>query len=125
VPDLVARLADPARRLPELGRGDGSLRARLDSVVRSLEPAHRRAVGCLGVAGPPEFDASTGAALLGVDVPSAEDVLEQLVDAQLLQVAGRDGGGRLRYRFEELIRLHAAGGDASRFRTDDALIGIR
>ena len=125
VADLVARLADPARRLAELGRGDGSLRARLDSVVRSLEPVHRRAVGRLGVAGPPEFDAWTGAALLGVDVRSAEDLLEQLVDAHLLQVAGRDAGGRLRYRFEELVRLHATGGEAAHGRAEDALIGIR
>ncbi len=125
VADLEVRLADPARRLAELGRGDGSLRARLDSAVQALEPGHRRAFGCLGVDGPPEFDAWTGAALLGVDVRSAEDVLEQLVDAQLLQVVGRDGGGRLRYRLEELVRLHATGGDAARDRTDEALIGIR
>lgn len=123
--DLVARLADPARRLPELGRGDGSLSARLDSAVHALAPADRRAFGRLGAAGPPEFDARQGAVLLGVDVPVAEDVLEQLVDAQLLQVAGRDGTGRLRYRFEELLRLHATGQVAVHGRTDGALIGIR
>lgn len=123
--DLVTRLADPARRLPELGRGDGSLSARLDSAVHALEPADRRAFGRLGAAGPPEFDARQGAVLLGVDVPVAEDVLEQLVDAQLLQVAGRDGTGRLRYRFEELLRLHATGQVAVHGRGDAALIGIR
>jgi DNA-binding SARP family transcriptional activator len=123
--DLAARLTDPARRLAELGRGDGSLHARLDSVVHALDPAHRRAYGCLGLAGPHEFDAWTGAALLGVDVRAAEDVLEHLVDVQLLQVAGRDDGGRLRYRFEELVRLHATSAAVVRDRSAGALIGIR
>jgi tetratricopeptide (TPR) repeat protein len=38
---------------------------------------------------------------------AAEGLVERLVDAQLVEVAGRDGAGQLRYRLHDLLRLFA------------------
>ncbi|NEA16417.1 hypothetical protein, partial [Streptomyces halstedii] len=42
------------------------------------------------------------------DESTAEDVLEALVDARLLEVSGSDRAGRLRYRMPPVIRLFAS-----------------
>jgi tetratricopeptide (TPR) repeat protein len=47
------------------------------------------------------------AALLEVPAAQAEDILERLADAQLLDTVGEDPAGQLRYRFHDLLRLYA------------------
>lgn len=59
------------------------------------------------------------AALLDVDVIDAELLLEDLVDTQFLEVVGVDATGRLRYRFQNLLRLYA-GERARDEESDDA-----
>jgi tetratricopeptide (TPR) repeat protein len=60
----------------------------------------------LGTLGVPDFAAWAGAALLGVDPVDAEDLIEQLVDAQLLEPLSATTG-HVRYRFQDLLRLFA------------------
>src|SRR5215467_5048544 len=105
--DLADRLADEQRRLAELSQAHRGVRASFALSYREL-PARAavlfRLVGLLDAA---DFAAWAAAALLGAATREAEDLLEQLVQAGLLEVAGRDGAGQVRYRLHDLMRLYA------------------
>jgi tetratricopeptide (TPR) repeat protein len=47
------------------------------------------------------------AALLDLPPQRVEELVDRLVDAQLLEVAGQDATGQLRYRFHDLLRAYA------------------
>ncbi|MFL6074090.1 MAG: BTAD domain-containing putative transcriptional regulator [Mycobacteriales bacterium] len=106
--EVAARLGDERRRLSELRAGDLDMRAAVEVSYRACAPAARRALRLLGLMDSAELAAWAAAALLDVDTATAEDLLEGLVDAQLLQVTGRDALGQARYRPHVLIRLFAA-----------------
>ncbi|MFD0025657.1 BTAD domain-containing putative transcriptional regulator [Streptomyces sp. NPDC058382] len=103
---LVARLEDQHRRLDELTLDERGVRAGLRLSYRDLPPDTARMFRLLGVLGVPDFAAWAGAALLGIDPVDAEDLIEQLVDAQLLEPL-RGANGLVRYRFQDLLRLFA------------------
>ncbi|MFJ8651006.1 BTAD domain-containing putative transcriptional regulator [Streptomyces rochei] len=106
--DLVRRLERSGDRLAELSIGDDSLRARLDRSMRELDPRVASAYRELSRLDDPDFDAAQAAQVLGTDLLEAEDLIETLVDAQLLEAVGRGGAwGEMRYRWQELVRLHA------------------
>jgi DNA-binding SARP family transcriptional activator len=104
---LAARLAVPERRLAELRLGSLDIRTGLRSVVDQLGPATGAAFGVLAAAGLSRLTAGDAAALLGTGPDAAEEVLERLVDAQLLEAWSIDGDARLRYRFMPLVQLFA------------------
>jgi hypothetical protein len=104
---LAERLADEHRRLDELIVGDLEVRASVQLSYDGLSPAERRLFSLLGLVDAPDFAAWTGAALLEVPQRVAEDLVDRLVDAQLLDVAGAPGGGQTRYRFHDLLRVYA------------------
>jgi DNA-binding SARP family transcriptional activator len=108
VSDMVNRLADEHRRLDELSDGRHSLRTSLQLSYRDLDPLAARLCGLLSLLAATSFATWVGAALLDTGVAVAEDLMEQLVDAHLLEVAARDGTGAVRYRFPGLVRLDAA-----------------
>jgi tetratricopeptide (TPR) repeat protein len=56
----------------------------------------------------PDFGWWVAAPLLGIGLEEAEETVEQLVDLRLLDVAGVDGIGRVRYRFHDLVQLFGA-----------------
>ncbi|MFI7338839.1 AfsR/SARP family transcriptional regulator [Streptomyces sp. NPDC050085] len=104
---LAARLEDGAGRLDVLSSSDGGVRAGFWLSYRELSPeaaALFRRLALLPVAG---FAAWAGAAVLDVDLTKAEDLLEQLVDAQLLEVGMARTHSPARFRFHELLRLFA------------------
>lgn len=107
VSDLVRRLEKSADCLEELSIGEDSLRARLDRSVAELEPeaafAYHRLSGLDGG----EFTVPQAASVLSTGLTDAEDLIEILVDAQLLDPVGRSPWGEMSYRWQELIRLHA------------------
>ncbi|WP_369181805.1 AfsR/SARP family transcriptional regulator [Streptomyces mutabilis] len=106
--DLVRRLERSGDRLAELSIGDDSLRARLDRSMRELDPRVASAYRELSRLDDTDFDAAQAAQVLGTDQLEAEDLIETLVDAQLLEAVGRGGAwGEMRYRYQELVRLHA------------------
>ncbi|KYK14545.1 BTAD domain-containing putative transcriptional regulator [Streptomyces rochei] len=106
--DLVRRLERSGDRLAELSIGDDSLRARLDRSMRELDPRVASAYRELSRLDDTDFDADQAAQVLGTDLLEAEDLIETLVDAQLLEAVGRGGAwGEMRYRWQELVRLHA------------------
>ncbi|ANZ38992.1 hypothetical protein BBK82_25900 [Lentzea guizhouensis] len=96
VSKLVRRLADERSRLDELVADDLAVRSSLELTYRALDEDVRRAYRMFGFLGLPELPSYLWAHLLD------EDVLDQLVDARLLDVTGS-----ARYRMHELVRLHA------------------
>lgn len=109
VRNLVTRLENQRRRLDELSPDEGGVRAGFRLSYRDLTPAARRLYRRLGLLGVPDFASWVGAALIdaGPDgITDAEDLIEQLVDAQLLEVVG-SAGPATRYRFQDLLRLFA------------------
>jgi DNA-binding SARP family transcriptional activator len=104
---MVERLADERRRLEELKTGDLDVRASLTLSYTGLGQEDRRAFRFLGVLDAADFPAWVAAALLEVHPLSGEDIVERLVDAQLLEAAGRDQAGQTRYRFHDLLRAFA------------------
>ncbi|MFD2493867.1 AfsR/SARP family transcriptional regulator [Amycolatopsis jiangsuensis] len=103
---LAERLHDEHRRLDELRVGDLAVRASVtlsyDLLPMSAATAFRR----LGALGPVLFPAWVVAAVLGR--PAADDVLDVLVDAHLVELVTTDEAGQPRYRLHDLLRVYAA-----------------
>jgi DNA-binding SARP family transcriptional activator len=104
---LAARLADEHRRLDELRVGDQGVRATVELSYRGLDPAARAALRRLGALGLPDFPSWVPAALLDVPVATAERLMEQLVDAHLVDYSYVDDAGQVRYRLHDLVRIFA------------------
>jgi tetratricopeptide (TPR) repeat protein/transcriptional regulator with XRE-family HTH domain len=104
---LVERLADERQRLDELAHGHLAVRASLALSFQALEPAARVLFGRLGLLQAPDVAGWVAAALLDTSVERAAELAERLVDARLLEVAGRDATGQVRYRFHDLVRVYA------------------
>jgi transcriptional regulator with XRE-family HTH domain/tetratricopeptide (TPR) repeat protein len=107
---LAARLSDERKRLDELETGDLAVRATFMVSYANVRTAEAGAAGppdrafrMLGLAEAPDISLPAAAAMLGVPPDSAEQVLELLVDAHLLQSAAPG-----RYRFHDLLRVYAA-----------------
>ncbi|MBP2367862.1 AfsR/SARP family transcriptional regulator [Pseudonocardia parietis] len=103
---MAELLSDERRRLDELAVGDLEVRAGLALSCAGLDPDARRAFRRLGLLAVPDFAAWVVAALLDVSRQRAEDLVEKLFDAQLLELAG-PGGEPARYRFHDLVRVYA------------------
>ncbi|KOG41630.1 transcriptional regulator [Streptomyces resistomycificus] len=104
---LVNRLSDEHRRLDELSQGESQVRASLALSYRYLPAEAARLLRRLGLLDVPDFTAWSGAAVLNKEVLDAERLIEDLVDAQFLEVVNVDATGQLRYRFHTLVRLYA------------------
>src|SRR5215468_1505120 len=105
--DLADRLADEQRRLAELSQAHRGVRASFALSYRELPARAATLFRLLGLLDAADFAAWAAAALLGASGQDAEDLLDQLVRAGLLEVAGRDGAGQVRYRLHDLMRLYA------------------
>ncbi|MFC7618547.1 BTAD domain-containing putative transcriptional regulator [Actinokineospora soli] len=105
---LADRLSDERRRLDELSVGDLAIRSSLALNYADLDARCRRAFHLLCLLDLPDFGWWIAAPLLDVDPADAEDAVERLVDLRLLDVAGVDSIGRVRYRFHDLVQLYGA-----------------
>ncbi|GGZ01396.1 transcriptional regulator [Streptomyces nitrosporeus] len=104
---LVRRLSDERQRLDELSSGESQVRASFALTYRGLTAATALLYRRLGLLDAPDFGAWVAAALLDTDLLTGERLVEQLVDAQFLDVVGLDATGHPRYRFQNLLRLFA------------------
>ncbi|MEU4333838.1 BTAD domain-containing putative transcriptional regulator [Micromonospora lupini] len=104
VAQLADRLRDEARRLDELTFGGLDVRARLATSYAVLSPAARLLFRSLGALPAADLPLPLAGRLPGVRDEIVEDALEELVDAQLVDV----GVDPTRYRLAGLIRLYAA-----------------
>lgn len=103
---LLARLRDERRRLDELSVGDLAVRTGLAVSYLGLDEPSRRAYRLLGALGYASLPGWLAAPLLAEPEEAAEDLLDRLVDAQLVQVVSEPGEPP-RYRMHDLVRLHA------------------
>lgn len=118
---FVERLADERRRLDELRAGDREVRATFALSYRQRDQDEQRAFRRLGLLVGPDFAVWVVAALLESELADAEELVERLVEAQLLEVAGQDGAGQTRYRFHDLLRVFAR----ERFREEEPPVAQR
>jgi tetratricopeptide (TPR) repeat protein len=103
---MVQRLADEQQRLNELDLEGMSIRATLEFSYRSLPDTAQLLLSRLGLLDQVEFPAWISAPLLDMPVAAAEEVLEDLVTAGLVQ-AGLTDSGMPRYQIHDMIRLFA------------------
>jgi DNA-binding SARP family transcriptional activator/uncharacterized protein HemY len=104
---LAERLADEHRRLDELKTGDLEVRASFALSYHGRSQGERQLFRRLGLVAAPSFPAWVAACLLDMDSAEAEALLERLVDAQLVEAAGQDQAGQLRYRLHDLLGVFA------------------
>ncbi|HEY0451208.1 AfsR/SARP family transcriptional regulator [Actinophytocola sp.] len=104
---LVARLRHQPRRLDELSYHGLEVRSSIDVGYRALPAQARRLFRLFALTPTADFPDWTAAPLLDTDRHEADEMLELLVEAQLLDIV-RYPGERLRYRFHDLIRVYAA-----------------
>lgn len=99
---LVERLRGHEHPLNELEAGERSVRAALDLSHAELSAEEQQAYELLGFHPGGDIDMEAAAALIGIPLPHARQILDNLLDAHLLQesVPGR-------YHFHDLVRSHA------------------
>lgn len=97
-------LAEERRRLGRMKIGDLDLRATFALSYGGRSAEERRVFCLLGFLEVTQFTAWLCAALLDLEFDDAQEVMESLADAQLLEI-GVDIAGGIRYRFHDLIRL--------------------
>src|SRR3984957_13255274 len=107
---MASRLRDEHRRLDELRAGDMAVRASFQvsftSLPASLQPdgvAPADAFRMLGLWHGPSISSEAAAALFGTAQDLAEDAMEVLVDAHLLESTELG-----RYKFHDLLRVYAS-----------------
>ncbi|WP_411133212.1 AfsR/SARP family transcriptional regulator [Streptomyces sp. C10] len=98
---LVARLSEE-RRLDELRVGDLGVEATFRVGYEALGPGLAHAFRALSLCGMPSFCRGAAAALLDTTDDEAEEAVETLVDAGLVELHGED-----RYRYHDLVGLFA------------------
>jgi tetratricopeptide (TPR) repeat protein/transcriptional regulator with XRE-family HTH domain len=102
VENLVEKLRDHGHRLVALEAGSRSVATALESSYLDLDPHVRRGYRLLGLHPGAELDSYAVAALLDAGVNEADRLIDQLIDAHLLQEP-RPG----RFGFHDLVREHA------------------
>lgn len=103
---LARRLADEHRRLDELSLDGVSVRAGISVSFEELAAPARRLLLLLGTFGSADFAAWVAGPLLGVDVDEGADLLDELVDARLVEVVAGTGH-QTRYRLHDLVGTFA------------------
>ncbi|MFJ3928191.1 BTAD domain-containing putative transcriptional regulator [Streptomyces sp. NPDC090022] len=104
---LADRLAAEDRRLAELRIGSLDITAALRPALDALDSPAAAALAALATTGLPVLTPVDAAALLDLPLPEAEDTLDRLADARLLEpLATADAFPR--YRLLPLVRLLAA-----------------
>ncbi|MFJ7154468.1 AfsR/SARP family transcriptional regulator [Streptomyces sp. NPDC101118] len=97
---LTARLHDEARRVSELKVGDLAVEAAFDLSYRHLPAAQSRAFRLIAVATAADLGPQAAAAVLQTDAFDAEDLLEELVSASMMESPAPG-----RYRIHDLLRV--------------------
>ena len=107
IAQLVERLADETSRLDELRHGEMGIRPSISLSYEGASEQARRLFRRLALLDLPVFSGWMSAALLDLPLAQAEDLLDDLVIAQLVQAAGTGSGVHSHYRFHDLIRVFA------------------
>jgi DNA-binding SARP family transcriptional activator len=122
---LVERLGEERHRLDQLAHAGLAVRSSLDFSYQRIYPADRKLLRQVSVLEAPDFAAWTAAAVADQTVPVVEEGLDRLVAAHLIQIAGTDVVGQVRYRMHDLIRVYARERAAAEDPEADRLAAIR
>lgn len=112
---LVERLRNETRRLEELSSDSRSLAGMLQLSYQSMTPEQRRCLRLLGLHPGRTVDTEEAAALFGTSLEAAEDLLEPLLGAHLLEEQ-KPGW----YGFHDLVRSFVQGLAEQDTAADDA-----
>ncbi|MFC0548483.1 AfsR/SARP family transcriptional regulator [Kutzneria chonburiensis] len=104
---LVRRLRDEQRRLDELSHRGLEIRSNIGLTYQALPSVAQRLFRLFSLVQAPDSPAWVAAALLDVDLATAEDILDALVEAQAMETVQYPDSPHPRYRFHELIRAYA------------------
>ena len=104
---LADRLADETRRLDELRHGDMGIRPSISLTYESGSERARQLFRRLALLDLPVFSGWLGSVLIDEPLTDAEDLLDDLVTAHLIEIAGTGPGSHSQYRFHDLIRVFA------------------
>lgn len=104
---LLGQMADERHRLDELRHGDLALRPALEQAYANLTPPAAQGFALLGGLPVTTFPEWVLSVMLDLDRPPGAAVLQELLDARLLELAGLDGATQPRYRFHEVVSLLA------------------
>ncbi|SDL01248.1 DNA-binding transcriptional activator of the SARP family [Nocardioides sp. YR527] len=100
------RLTASSHRLAELAVGEVSVAASLEISYAAMPTEAQRAFRLCSLISAYDFDPAPACAVLDRDPDTTQQLLEDLVDANMLQtVVADDGVGR--YHYHDLLRLHA------------------
>ncbi|WP_243707267.1 NB-ARC domain-containing protein [Micromonospora sp. KC606] len=105
---LVERLADRSEQLPLLAFGATGMARSIDLSYRLLPDDARRLMRMLAVLPAAAFGSWIAAALLDAPLEDAEEALQRLVDACLVEVTAYGGPAGPRYRLHDLPQAFAA-----------------
>jgi DNA-binding SARP family transcriptional activator len=104
--ELARRLKNEVRRLDELSHQGMAIRSNIGLTYRSLPDRAKRLFRLVSMVKIPDFPGWIAAALVNTGLYEAEDLLDRLVEAQMLD-ALRGQDGTIRYRLHDLIRVYA------------------
>jgi DNA-binding SARP family transcriptional activator len=104
---LVELMADERRRLDHFAHGQLNVRASLELSYAELAPHTQQLLRRIGDMDLPEANVWMSAALMDASIGDAEEALEELYDAQLVDTVAEDPSGHTRYRLHDLVRLFA------------------
>jgi len=107
VEQMVSRLKDETRRLDELRHGDLAIRASISLTYEGVTDAARRLFRRLAILEVRQVSVWIAAALLDVSPDDAQDLLDDLADAHLIETTNAGAGVHSRYRLHDLIRVFA------------------
>lgn len=99
IQSLARRLADERTRVNQLRAGDMTISAAFDVSYRQLTGDQSAALRRTAGIDSPDLSLACATALLGIEEPDAEDLLESLVDAAMLESPSAG-----KYRFHSLLR---------------------
>ncbi|WP_181785140.1 NB-ARC domain-containing protein [Streptomyces phytophilus] len=99
---IVQELADEQRRLKALAMEEITVLSVFDLSYDGLPPQTARAYRWLGLHPGPDLSLNAAAAALQHSLEDTTALLENLIDASILEATGPD-----RYHFHDLVRLHA------------------
>ncbi len=102
---LAYRLADETRRLDELKHGDMGIRPSISLSYEHTSKQARQLFRRLALLDLEVFSGWMSSVL--IDEPLAEDLLDDLVSAHLVELDGSGSGAHSQYRFHDLVRVFA------------------
>ncbi|MER7864245.1 BTAD domain-containing putative transcriptional regulator [Amycolatopsis japonica] len=102
---LARRLEDEVSRLDELQVSDLQVRGSIALSYQSLSPAARRAFRLIGRCR--TLDLPAWAVTTLIDDEGADEAIDELVEASLLEATGLDPTGEQRFRVHDLVRVFA------------------